>query len=379
MKGLVYSGPRDVRVVNVADPRIEKETDALVKITTTNICGSDLHMYEGRTSVEQGKVLGHENLGQVIAVGKAVDKVKVDDWVCLPFNVACGFCKNCVAGMTSACLTTNPGSVGAAYGYAEMGPYQGGQAELLRVPYADFNCLILPADAEEKQNDYVMLSDIWPTGWHATELAGVATGDSVVVYGAGPVGLFAAYSAIIKGASQVMIVDRHPDRLRLAESIGAIPIDDSREDPVDRVMELTNGEGVDKGCECVGWQAHDPGGHEVPNSTMNRLVQSVRPTGAIGIVGVFMPKDPKAEDPLMKQGQVAFDLGLFFHKGLRMGSGQTPVKAYNMRLCQLIARGKAKPSFLVSHELPLDQAPDAYRHFDHREDGWTKVVLKPAA
>jgi threonine dehydrogenase-like Zn-dependent dehydrogenase len=379
MKGLVYNGPRDVRVVDVPDPRLEKETDALVKITATNICGSDLHMYEGRTSVEKGKVLGHENLGRVIEVGKAVDRVKVGDWVCLPFNIACGFCKNCEAGMTGACLTTNPDGAGAAYGYAEMGPYQGGQAELLRVPYADFNCLVLPPDAEERQNDYVMLADIWPTGWHATELAGVATGDSVVVYGAGPVGLFAAYSAIVKGASNVMIVDRHRDRLALAEKIGAVPIDDSREDPVERVMALTGGEGADKGCECVGWQAHDPAGREVPNDTMNKLVRSVRPTGAIGLVGVFVPQDPKAGDGLMKQGQVAFDLGLFFHKGLRMGSGQTPVKAYNRKLCQLIAAGKAEPSFLVSHELPLADAPEAYKHFDAREDGWTKVVLKPAA
>jgi glutathione-independent formaldehyde dehydrogenase len=176
-----------------------------------------------------------------------------------------------------------------------------------------------------------------------------------------------------------MIVDRHADRLRLAEGIGAIPIDDSREDPVDAVMKLTKGEGADRGCECVGWQAHDPGGQEVPNDTMNKLVKSVRPTGSLGVVGVFVPKDPKSADELMKNGQVAFDLGLFFEKGLRMGSGQTPVKAYNRSLCRLIELDKAEPSFLVSHELSLDEAPDAYRHFDAREDGWTKVVLKPAA
>ncbi|HEX4505755.1 MAG TPA: glutathione-independent formaldehyde dehydrogenase [Alphaproteobacteria bacterium] len=379
MKGLVYIGPREVRIKDVADAKLEKETDALVRVTSTNICGSDLHMYEGRTSVEKGKVLGHENLGQVIAVGKAVDRVKVGDWVCLPFNIGCGFCENCEAGLPSACLTTNPGSAGAAYGYAEMGPYQGGQAELLRVPYADYNCLVLPADAEEKQNDYVMLADIWPTGWHATELAKVQTGDTVVIYGAGPVGLFAAYSAGIKGASQVMIVDRHPDRLRLAEQIGAIPIDDSKEDPVEAVMKLTKGVGADKGCECVGWQCHDPAGHEVPNDTMNKLVSSVRPTGALGVVGVFVPKDPKSPDKLMRKGELAFDFGNFFHKGLQMGTGQAPVKAYNRQLCRLIAAGKAKPSFLVSHELPLDKAPDAYEHFDARDDGWTKVVLKPAA
>jgi threonine dehydrogenase-like Zn-dependent dehydrogenase len=379
MKGLVYHGPRDVRVINVPDPRIEKETDALVRITRTNICGSDLHMYEGRTSVETGKVLGHENLGQVVEVGRALDHVKVGDWVCLPFNIACGFCRNCERGLTHACLTTNPKGAGAAYGYAEMGPYQGGQAEFLRVPYADFNCLVLPKDAEERQNDYVMLSDIWPTGWHATELAGVRTGDSVVVYGAGPVGLFAAYSAILKGAGPVMVVDRHADRLRLADKIGAVPIDDGKDDPVDKVMSLTGGEGADRGCECVGWQAHDPRGKEVPNDTMNKLVKSVRPTGALGVVGVFVPQDPEPADPLMEEGQIAFDLGLFFHKALSLGSGQTPVKAYNRLLCQLIAAGKAHPSFLVSHELTLDQAPDAYGHFDAREDGWTKVVLRPAA
>ncbi len=379
MKGLVYNGPRDVRVMNVPDAKVEKETDALVKITATNICGSDLHMFEGRTSVEKGKILGHENLGEVIAVGKAVDRVKVGDWVCLPFNIGCGFCKNCESGMTWACLTVNPDSAGAAYGYAEMGPFSGGQAELLRVPYADFNCFVLPPDAEERQTDYVMLTDIWPTGWHATELAGLKSGESVVIYGAGPVGLFAAYSAMIKGASQVMIVDRHPDRLRLAEQIGAIPIDDSNEDPIDAVMKHTKGEGADKGCECVGWQCHDPAGHEVPNDTMNKLVKSVRPTGALGVVGVFVPQDPKSKDKLMQHGQIAFDFGLFFEKGLRMGSGQMPVKAYNRQLGALIEKGRAKPSFLVSHELSLDKAPDAYKHFDCREHGWTKVVLRPAA
>src|SRR5665647_3201116 len=158
MKALVYNGPRDVRVKNVPDAKIERPTDVLVKITSTNICGSDLHMYEGRTDMEEGRVLGHENLGQVVEVGEAVDRIKVGDWVCLPFNVACGFCKNCEAGLTGFCLTTNPGTAGAAYGFAGMGPYSGDQAEYLRVPYANFNCLKLPDDAQEKENDYVMLS-----------------------------------------------------------------------------------------------------------------------------------------------------------------------------------------------------------------------------
>jgi glutathione-independent formaldehyde dehydrogenase len=379
MKALVYCGPRDVKIKDVADPSLERPTDALVRITTTNICGSDLHMYEGRTSVEKGKVLGHENLGEVVEIGGAVVRVKVGDRACLPFNIGCGFCRNCEKGQTGFCLTTNPGKVGAAYGYAEMGPFHGGQAQFLRVPFADFNCLRLPADAVEKEDDYVMLSDIFPTGWHATRLAELSPGESVVIYGSGPVGLMAAYSAMIQGAKQVMVVDRHPDRLRLAESIGAIAIDDSKVDPVELVKSLTNGRGADKGCECVGWQAHDPKGHEQPNATMNKLVQSVRATGVIGVVGVFVPEDPKSPDRLMKEGKIAFDFGAFFEKGLRLGSGQANVKRYNRELRDLIHAGRAKPSFVISHRLHLDAAPDAYAHFDAREDGWTKVVLKVAA
>ncbi|MEC4719912.1 glutathione-independent formaldehyde dehydrogenase [Noviherbaspirillum sp. CPCC 100848] len=379
MKALVYKGPRDVVINNVPDAKIEKPTDVLVKITTSNICGSDLHMYEGRTSVEAGKILGHENLGIVIEAGSAVERVKVGDRVCLPFNISCGFCENCERGQTAFCLIANPGNAGAAYGYAEMGPYSGGQAEYLRVPYADFNCLVLPPDAEEKENDYVMLSDIFPTGYHATELAGVKPGDSVVIYGAGPVGLMAAHSALIKGAAKVMVVDMHEDRLALAEKIGAIPINKVDESCVDEVLKLTNGRGADCGCECVGYQCHDHPGHEVPNLTMNNLVKSVKATGGIGVVGVFMPEDPGASDELAKQGKLAFDFGTFFTKGQRMGTGQANVKAYNRKLMHLIQQGKANPSFIVSHELPLDKAAEGYASFDAREEGWTKVVLKTGA
>jgi glutathione-independent formaldehyde dehydrogenase len=379
MKAVVYNGPCDVSVKDVPDAKIERPTDVLVRITSTNICGSDLHMYDGRTTLQPGMVLGHENLGEVIEVGNAVNRVKVGDWVCLPFNVACGFCKNCERGFTNACLTTNPGHVGAGYGYAGMGPYRGGQAELLRVPYGDFNCLRLPPDAEEKQTDYVMLADIFPTGWHATELAGVLPGESVVIYGSGPVGLMAAYSAMLKGAAKVMIVDFHPDRLRLAEQIGAIPIDYSKTSPVEQVLALTDGEGADRGCECVGFQAHDPQGHEHPNMTMNELVHSVRATGGLGVVGVYEPQDPKGPDPLERQGEIVFDFGLLWNKGLSMGTGQTPVKRYNRYLCDLIYTGRATPSWIVSQKLPLSDAPEAYRHFDARDNGWTKVVLQPAA
>jgi glutathione-independent formaldehyde dehydrogenase len=381
MKAVVFEGTRTVAVKEVADAKIERPTDVLVKITTTNICGSDLHMYEGRTDMQPGRILGHENVGEVVETGAAVDRVRVGDMVCLPFNISCGFCQNCERGLTAYCLVTNPdpSTAGAAYGFADMGPYDGGQAELLRVPYADFNCLILPPDARDpaRQRDYVMLADIFPTGWHATHLGRVQPGESVVIYGAGPVGLMAAYSAMLKSASAVMVVDRHPDRLRLAEQIGAIPIDDSEVPAVDQIMELTAGLGADRGCECVGYQAQDPAGKEKPNETLNNLVRSVRFAGSIGVVGVYVPKDPNGPNELYKYGQIPFDYGMFWFKGQTMGTGQCNVKAYNRQLLNLIVAGTATPSFVVSHELPLDDAPEGYRRFDARDDGWTKVVMHP--
>jgi glutathione-independent formaldehyde dehydrogenase len=381
MKAVVFEGARTVAVKEVADAKIERPTDVLVKITTTNICGSDLHMYEGRTDMEPGRILGHENVGEVVEIGAAVDRVRVGDMVCLPFNISCGFCQNCERGLTAYCLVTNPdpGTAGAAYGFADMGPYNGGQAELLRVPYADFNCLILPPDARDpaRQRDYVMLADIFPTGWHATQLGCVQPGESVVIYGAGPVGLMAAYSATLKSASAVMVVDRHPDRLRLAEQIGAIPINDSEAPAVDQIMELTAGLGADRGCECVGYQAQDPTGAEKPNETLNNLVRSVRFAGSIGVVGVYLPEDPNGPNELYRYGQIPFDYGMFWFKGQTMGTGQCNVKAYNRQLLSLIVAGTATPSFVVSHELPLDDAPEGYRHFDARDEGWTKVVMHP--
>jgi threonine dehydrogenase-like Zn-dependent dehydrogenase len=377
MKAVVYCGPRDVRVEDVPDPKIEEPTDVLVKIRSTNICGSDLHMYEGRTDVQPGTILGHEPLGEVIEVGKAVTRVKVGDWVCLPFNISCGTCKNCEAKLTGFCLRLNPGHAGAAYGYADMGPYPGGQAEYLRVPFGDFNALILPADAKDRQNDYVMLSDIFPTGYHATELAGLRPGESVVIFGAGPVGLMAALSAQLKGADQIFVVDRLPDRLRLAAQLGATPIDYGKGPAEEQVLALTHGAGADRGCECVGFQATDAQGVEHPDMTMTALARCVRATGGIGVVGVFVPRDPGARDPLAREGRIAFDYGLLWSKGQHLGTGQANVKAYNRELLRLIVSGRALPSAIVSHQLPLDAAPDAYKHFDARDHGWTKVVLKP--
>src|SRR3954471_10687572 len=361
MKAVVYQGPRQVEVKDVPDPSVQEPTDAIVRITTTNICGSDLHMYEGRTSVEEGKILGHENMGIVEAVGSAVGRIKVGDRVSVPFNIACGTCRNCLTGWTSFCLRTNPieGMDGAAYGYANMGPYDGGQAEFLRVPHADFNLLELPPGSEH-ENDFTMLSDIFPTGWHGTELARMQPGDRVAVFGAGPVGLMAAHSAMIRGASEVFVVDKEKDRLDLAGKIGATPVDFGQGDPVEQIMDATHGYGVDSGVEAVGFQAHDRSGREHPELVLDNLVKVVRSTGGIGVVGVYVPQDPGAADQGAQQGRIGFDYGTFFSKGQHMGTGQAPVKRYNRQLRDLIIAGRAQPSFLVSHELSLDEAPEGY-------------------
>ncbi|PRX50907.1 glutathione-independent formaldehyde dehydrogenase [Prauserella shujinwangii] len=375
MRAVVYQGPHEVAVREVDDPRVEQPTDALVRITTTAICGSDLHMYEGRTIAEPGIVFGHENMGIVEEVGSGVTSVRAGDRVCLPFNIACGFCRNCLAGNTGFCLTVNPGFAGGAYGYVGMGPYPGGQAEYLRVPFADFNCLQLPR-GEEHEDDFAMLADIFPTGYHATELARVSPGETVAVYGAGPVGLMAAYSALLRGASQVFVVDKVPDRLRLAEQIGAVPIDFTRGSAPEQIRDRTDG-GTDKGIDAVGYQATVPEGEEQPAVVLNDLIETVRATGTLGVVGLYLPRDPGAPSEEAGQGRLLIDVGRFFEKGLRMGSGQANVKAYNRHLRDLIIAGRAAPGFVVSQRRPLDDAPDAYARFDRREEGYSKVVLSP--
>jgi glutathione-independent formaldehyde dehydrogenase len=380
VKAIVYRGPYSVAVEEVPDPRIETPLDAVVRITTTNICGSDLHMYEGRTNVEEGTVLGHENMGIVEEVGPGVERVKVGDRVSVPFNISCGSCRNCQDGWWSFCLRTNPneGVDGAAYGYANMGPYPGGQAEYLRVPFADVNLLELP-QGTENELDFTMLSDIFPTGYHGAELAEVGPGDNVAVFGAGPVGLMAAHSAFIRGAQRVFVVDKEKDRLGLAESIGAEAVDISDGDPVEAIMEATDGVGVDRGIEAVGYQAHDHHGVEHPELVLDNLVKVVRSAGAIGVVGVYVPSDPGATDEGAKTGRIGWDYGTFFSKGQRMGTGQAPVKKYNRELRDLIVAGRATPSFIVSHEVSLAEGVDAYDKFDKRCDGYTKVLLHPAA
>ncbi|MDO3394441.1 glutathione-independent formaldehyde dehydrogenase [Nocardioides sp. SOB44] len=376
MRAVVYKEPHQVEVEEVDDARIEDPTDVVIKVTTAAICGSDLHMYEGRTGAEAGIVFGHENMGVVEEVGSGVASLKKGDRVSIPFNVACGFCKNCLAGKTGFCLTVNEGFAGGAYGYVSMGPYRGGQAEYLRVPFADFNCLPLP-EGDQHERDFAMLSDIFPTGYHAATMAQVSPGETVAVYGGGPVGLMAAYSSLIKGASRVFLVDKVPSRLDLAEKIGAIPVNFAEVDPVEVITDQTAGEGTDKGIDAVGYQATVSEGEEQPAIVLNQLVHTVRPTGRLGVVGLYVPSDPGAPDENAAEGKLLFEIGKFFEKGQTIGTGQADVKAYNRQLRDLIIAGRAEPGFVVSKELPLEGAPEAYERFDKREEGYSKVLLHP--
>jgi glutathione-independent formaldehyde dehydrogenase len=400
MKAVVYKGKEKVAVEDVPNPRIEAPDDAIIRITTAAICGSDLHMYEERSAAEPGVVFGHENMGIVEEVGPAVRSVKRGDRVVLPFNVACGFCFNCSRGYTNACLTANPEGTTAGYGYAGMGPFRGGQAEFLRVPFADFNCLKLPGrEGDDLEDDFVLLADIFPTAWHATEQAHVHEGDTVAVYGAGPVGLLSAYSALLKGAAEVYVVDRASERLEKARSIGAVPVDFSKGDPAEQIKALRRHntkqmnalrpeekkmEGVMCGIDAVGYQAHSDArpDTEDPMQVVRQLSKIVNPTGHVGLIGVYFAEDPGGRDEHAKRGEYLFPIGEFWDKGIGIEMGQAPVKRYNVFLRDMILNGRAKPSFIVSHRLPLSKAPDAYSHFVHRGvgkgEGYTKVVLKPA-
>jgi glutathione-independent formaldehyde dehydrogenase len=344
-------------------------------------------------------VFGHENMGIVEEVGNSVLTIKKGDRVVLPFNVSCGFCFNCSRGYTNACLTTNPQGVGGGYGYVAMGPYRGGQAQYLRVPFADFNCLKLPGTAgDELEDDYLLLSDIFPTAWHATELAQVSSGDSVAVFGAGPVGLLSAYCAILKGAAEVYCVDRSEKRLEKAQSIGAIPINFSKGDPAQQIIELRKKNnkqicalrseeqkmaGVMCAIDAVGYQAHSESQPDKEDSAqiLRNIANVINPTGKVGIIGVWFKSDPGASNEFTKKGEYTFPIGQLWDKGVSIGMGQSPVKKYIVYLRNLIINHLAKPSFIVSHRLPLSKAAEAYKKIDTRgvEEGkeYTKVLLKP--
>ena len=394
MKAVSYEGTHKMAVTNHPKPKIQSQTDALLRVTTSGICGSDLHMYDGRTPLERGTVVGHEIMGVIEDVGDAVNSIKKGDRVVLPFNIACGFCFNCHRGHTEACLTMNPEAPHAAYGYAGMGPYQGGQAEFVLVPYADFNCLKLPGKpGDQWEDDFLLLSDVFPTAFHATELACITPGKTVAVFGAGPVGLLSAYCSLLKGASEVYVVDSVRERLEKAKELGAIPVDFSKGDPAEQIFELRKknrgiqqslrpGEEKMKGVDCaidaVGYQARadENPKHEKPTQVLENCLKVVNATGHIGLIGVYISPDPGAKGEEAKKGVYNFPVADFFDKGITMGSGQAPVKKYNEYLRDLIVNGRAKPGKIVSHHIKIEDAPEAYSKFDKRIDGYTKVLIR---
>lgn len=390
MKAVLYKGPREVSVEEIEDPVIEFPRDAVVKITSTAICGTDLHIYDGRTAVSPGSPLGHEPLGVVEEVGDAVVSLKPGDRVAITFSVSCGHCYNCSRGFFAACLTSSPGKIGGRIGHLGGSPYGGGQSEYLRVPFADMNCVPLPGTpGDELEDDFVLLSDIFPTGYHAAMLAGVEPGSTVAVFGAGPVGLLSAYSSLLRGASEVYLVDFHQDRLAKGAQIGAIPIDATGSDPVEVIMQMRReraslpGEekmaGVMCGIDAVGYQARDRNdpSRERPTQVIEDLARLVNVTGSLGIIGVYQPYDPGAASEEAQRGEYVLPWALLWVKQLTIGTGSTQAKRYAFQLRDLIVTGRARPGFIVSHNVPLDEAPDAYRMFDKREPGYTKVVLKP--
>lgn len=380
MRAVVYREPFEVALEEVPDPRIEQPNDVIVRITSTCICGSDLDVYEGRTAAEPGLVFGHENLGIVEEVGAGVTALERGDRVVVPFTVACGFCRNCQEGSTGSCLTfAPPGRAGGAYGSVALGSRAGGQAEYLRVPYADANCLPLPAGTDH-ESDYVLLSDVFPTGYHGCRLAGVSPGETVAVHGAGPVGLMAAYCALLCGASRVFVVDRVPERLAKAQDIGAVPVDSSAGDPVQQIRDLTGGEGTDTGVDATGVPVPARTGEGQEHArVLDQLVQTVRPTGRLGVPGLCARGQPDGVPAQGRPGALLVAIDTLVEKGLRLGTGRADVRRYDRQLRDLITEGRASPSFVVSHELPLDQAPDAYRRSAQRADGVLKVVLRPDA
>ncbi|MGC1783095.1 MAG: glutathione-independent formaldehyde dehydrogenase [Acidobacteriaceae bacterium] len=398
MKAVSYEGVHTVSVGDHPKPKLSAPTDAILRVTTSGICGSDLHMYDGRTPLKKGTVLGHEIMGVIDTVGDAVKSVKVGDRVVLPFNIACGYCFNCHRGFTNACLTMNASEPHAGYGYAGMGPYQGGQAEYVLVPYADFNAITLPGKPGDKwEDDFLLLSDIFPTGYHAAVLANVGPGKAVAVFGAGPVGLLAAYSSLLMGAAEVYVVDYIASRLKKAEAMGAIPINFKEGNPVEQIVErrkknralqnsLRPGEekmkGVDCGIDAVGYQARadEKPDHEKATQVLDHLAELVNPTGSIGIIGVYLAPDPLAPNEQAKKGVYPLPIAKFWDNGISFGMGQTPVKKYSEYLRDLIIAGRAKPSQIVSHHIEIDEAVDAYKKWDQRADGYTKILIQfPAA
>jgi glutathione-independent formaldehyde dehydrogenase len=390
VKAVVFEDTRSVKVEEVPDAVLEEPSDVVIRVTSSAICGTDLHMYDGRTGATAGLVFGHEPLGVVERAGDAVSMVKPGDRVVIPTHLYCGVCVNCARGLSAACLRVRPGGFGAAYGYAGMGPYRGAQAELLRVPFADANCIPVPGEpGDDLEDDLVLLADAFVTGWHATELGHVSPGSTVAVFGAGTIGLLAAYSAILKGASEVYVVDDVPARLDKAGEIGATPVDFSKGDPVEQIKELRRrrgvplGEepmdGVGVGIDAVGFQAHDRSKPDTENPTqvISDLARLVNPTGHLGIAGVYAEKDLHPAPDGTSDGHLEVPWATLFSKGVSVGFGRTHDRRYTVLLRDMVVAGRAKPSVVVTHHGGLEDAPGFFAAFDRRADGVIKAVLRP--
>ena len=395
-RAVIYKGPGDVAVETIDYPSLELKDGpgvnpanvgrqvphgAILKVVASNICGSDQHMVRGRTTAPSGLALGHEITGEVAEVGRDVEFIKVGDLVSVPFNIACGRCINCKDGKTGVCLNVNPDRPGSAYGYVDMGGWVGGQAEYALVPYADWNLLKFPDkdQALEKIRDLAMLSDIFPTGYHGAVTAGVGTGSTVYIAGAGPVGLAAATSAFLLGAAVVIVADLQKERLEQARSFGCETIDVSDGDPKDQIERILGVPEVDSAIDAVGFEAHGHGTDartERPATVLNTVMDVTRAGGAVGIPGLYVTGDPGASDEAAKTGSLSIRLGLGWAKSLSFMTGQCPVMRYNRQLMQAILHDRTQIAKNVNATvISLDEAPQGYSQFD--QGAARKYVLDP--
>jgi len=392
---VVYKGPGEVAVESIDYPKLEIPDDVakgfgikkeaphavILKLVATNICGSDQHMVRGRTTAPVGQSLGHEITGEVVEVGDDVLFLKKGDICSSPFNIACGRCRMCNEGKTGICLNVNPARAGAAYGYVDMGGWLGGQAEYVMIPFADFNLLKFPDrdQALEKIMDLTMLSDIFPTGYHGAFTAGVTTGSTVYVAGAGPVGLAAAYAAQLLGASVVIVGDMNPERLQQARSFGCETVDlSSGTDLVDLIEPILGEREVDAAVDAVGFEAkaHGEGAAEAPATVLNDIMGIGRAGAGLGIPGLYVTGDPGGIDENAKIGQIGVRLGLGWAKSHHFTTGQCPVKRYNRQLMNLILADKAHIAKAVNGtKISLDDAPGSYQEFD--KGAAKKYVIDP--
>jgi glutathione-independent formaldehyde dehydrogenase len=373
-RGVVYVGPGKVEVRSIdfpklVDPRGRRaEHGVILKVVTTNICGSDQHMVRGRTTAPLGMVLGHEITGEVIEIGRDVQFIEVGDLVSVPFNVACGRCRTCKERRTDVCLNVNPARAGGAYGYVDMGGWVGGQAEYVMVPYADFNLLKLPdkARAMERILDVTCLTDILPTGYHGCVTAGVTTGSTVLISGAGPVGLAAAAAAFLLGAAVVLITDYNKERLAQARSFGCEPIDLALGGTIqERVKQVLGVPEVDCAVDCVGFEAKGHGGQDQPAVVLNQLMEVTRAAGKIGIPGLYVTEDPGAKEDNARVGVLSMRFGLGWAKSHAFFTGQTPVMKYNRGLMMAVLRERIQIAKAVNATvISLDEAPKGYADFD---------------